>query len=70
MLCSAAQEVEVYLVSSILDRPNMFKLMGKCLMEVLCRSLTLERDGQTLLLGGLWFFFSVHLLTKQYNFET
>lgn len=48
MLCSAAQEVEVYLASSILDGSSMFfKLMG-----VLCRSLSLfelglEKYGQT-----------------------
>ena len=53
MFCSAAQEVEVYLASSILDGPSMvFKLMNICLMGVFCRSLSLfklglEKNGQT-----------------------
>lgn len=53
MLCSAAQEVEVYLASSILDGPSMFfHLMGICLMGAFCRSLflfksRLEKNGQT-----------------------
>lgn len=53
MLSSAAQEVEVYLASSILDGPSMFfKLMGMCLMGEFCRSLFLfklglEKNGRT-----------------------
>jgi len=53
LLCSAAEDVEVYLASSILDGSSMFlKLMGRCLMGVLRKSLSLfqlglEKNGQT-----------------------